>query len=173
MEKEITIIYKPNLNTLEEVTKYLILRLPSIKMIVFILLIILFNFYVTHWSSNRIIKEKLQFTDAFPFIIALAISVFIYFRMLNELKRNLLRNKRNLETQNITFSNKSYIQQGETFRIENFWNELYQIKETSKWILIYPRKNSAFPIVKADLKGNEYNELKAFFNSLNIKKSLK
>jgi hypothetical protein len=50
---------------------------------------------------------------------------------------------------------------------------MYQIKETKSWLLIYVQKNSAFPIIKSELKNNEYNELKELFNSIDIKKSLK
>jgi len=89
------------------------------------------------------------------------------------MKKNILSNKKNFELQTITFNTKSYIQEGETFKIENFWNETYQIKETKKWFLIYQKKNTALPIIKTDLKDNQYNEIKELFNSLNINKNLK
>ncbi|WP_396155960.1 YcxB family protein [Flavobacterium sp.] len=47
------------------------------------------------------------------------------------------------------------------------------MKETKKWFLIYQKKNTALPIIKTDLKDNQYNEIKELFNSINIKKSLK
>jgi hypothetical protein len=42
-----------------------------------------------------------------------------------------------------------------------------------KWFLIYIDKKHAKVIRKADLKDNQYNELKELFSSLPIKKSLK
>jgi len=53
----------------------------------------------------------------------------------------------------------------------NLWKESFQIKETDKWFLLYLNKTSALPIIKEDLKDNQYNELKQLFNSLDIKKS--
>ena len=101
------------------------------------------------------------------------IGFVFYFSIISIIRKNILANKKNNEFQKITFNDKSYIQEGETFKIVNFWSETFQIKETKEWFLIYPKKNSALPIIKSDLKDNQYQELKALFNSLTIKKSLK
>ena len=54
-----------------------------------------------------------------------------------------------------------------------FWKDIFKIEEKNDWFLIYITKDMAKVIRKADLKDNQYNELKELFNSLNIKKSLK
>jgi len=54
-----------------------------------------------------------------------------------------------------------------------FWKDIFKIVEKNDWFLIYITKNMAKVIRKADLKDNQYKELKELFGSLNIKKSLK
>ena len=105
--------------------------------------------------------------------MVIGIWAFIYFKTISTMKKNILDNKRNFETQKIIFNMQSYIQEGESYKIENFWNETFQIKETKEWFLIYPKKNTALPIIKSNLKDNQYNELNELFNSINIKKSFK
>ena len=117
-------------------------------------------------------EEKSYLNDIITYSIIIILWIFIYFRTLSSMKKNILSNKKNYEFQIITLNEKSYLQEGKTFKIENFWNETYQIKENKNWFLIYPKKNTAFPIIKADLKANQYNELKELFSSINIKKSL-
>ena len=174
MDKEIQIVYKPNIETLTKASRYL-LNNSRLKFIPIYFIVIA---SVTYWSGHVGLKpeyrdEEFKIADLFPFIIFPAVFIFIYFRTLSVMKKTILSNKRNFELQKITFTDNSYVQEGETFKVESFWNETFQIKETKDWFLIYPKKNSALPIIKSDLKDNEYNELKALFNSLDVKKSLK
>ena len=60
-----------------------------------------------------------------------------------------------------------------SFDIKYFWKDIVKLEEKNDLFLIYVKKNQAKFIKKSDLKNNQYNELKALFNSLNIKKSLK
>ena len=182
MENEIVIEHKSDINQLMKVSKYLLLNLRFVKFIpIFILALILIKYLPDLSEINQEILEKNYNTEnqnyilseIVPFLLISIIWIFIGYRTLNSMKKNILSNKKNFEKQKITFTKKSYLQEGETFKIENFWNEMYQIKETKSWFLLYPKKNSAFPIIKSDLKDNQYNELKGLFNSLNIKKSLK
>ncbi|WP_298116076.1 hypothetical protein [Flavobacterium sp.] len=172
MEKEIVISYKSNIDNLMKVTKYLLLRLPLFKFILLAIILLL----VTN-NLPGLYKESAQdknfFIAMLPYSIVALVWVFIIYRLLSSSKENLLKNKKNFELQKITFKKDSYIQEGETFKIENFWNETYQIKETKSWFLIYPKKNSAFPIIKADLIDNQYNELKELFSSIDIQKKFK
>jgi len=173
MEKEIVIEYKPNVDVLVKVSKYLLFTISYLKWIIlFIPLILLKDLIVPLFTeSSKPIKWDIFYI--LPFVLVGFIWFYVYIRLTSNIKKNLLKNKRNLETQKITFNKSSYIQEGETFKIENFWNEMFQIKETKSWLLIYVQKNSAFPIIKSDLKDDQYNELKQLFNSIDIKKSLK
>ena len=178
MEKEIIIEYKPNIDTLVKVSKYLLIRLPFLKIVPFLIVIVLLqnnlgNFINNNNNNNNLNSKKWDFTDIIPFIVIISIWFFIYFRTMSTMKKNILKNKKNLETQQIIFKSNSFIQEGETFKIQNFWKDCYQIKETNEWFLIYLQKNSALPIIKANLNNNQNDELKLLFNSLNIKKSLK
>jgi hypothetical protein len=170
MEKEIKIEYQPTIENLMKVSKYLLLDLPFVKYFAsaFTVLFLFLNL------SNLILNNKINIKDSMmQFGMIMIIWIIIYFSIISTIKKNILANKKNNEFQKITFNDKSYIQEGETFKIENFWNETFKIKETKSWFLIYQKKNTAFPIIKVDLKDHQYNELKALFNSLNIKKSLK
>lgn len=173
MDKVIEIKYQPNIEQLTKVSKYLLLNSTIVKYLP-LAFIFLFLFTKAPMLFGSISEDKTDYLrDIFTFCLVISVWLFVYFRTLSIMKKNILTNKRNFELQKITFTTKSFIQQGETFKIENFWDEAYQIKETKDWFLIYLKKNSALPIIKTDLKDNQYNELKELFNSLNIKKSLK
>ncbi|MEO8240118.1 MAG: YcxB family protein [Flavobacterium sp.] len=172
MEKEIVIEYKPNIDTLVKVSKYLLFRLPFIKFIPIIIIFVLVQNYFSSFSKSEKIKS-FDIIDLLPFAIIIITWAYVYFRTLSTMKKNILKNKKNLEIQKLTFKKDSFIQEGESFKIESFWKESFQIKETNDWLLIYLNKNSALPIIKADLKENQYSELKQLFNSIDIKKSLK
>ena len=170
MDKEIKIGYQPNTDELIKVSKYILFNLSFIKYFIpLIVIIILLN----NILSAMIDDFRNTQDGIIQFGLVTIILLVLYFSTISSIKKNILANKKNTEFQTITFSQKSYLQEGETFRVENFWNEMYQIKETKSWFLIYQKKNMAFPIIKAELKDNQYNELKELFNSLNIKKSLK
>ena len=174
MKKEVTIEYKPEINELMKVSKHLLLNSKIIVIPIFILIFFILTQSIEFVYNNKISsKVTLSISDYSSFIIIIIVWTFIYFRLISTMKQNILKNKRNLEKQTIVFNLKSYIQEGETFKVESFWNETYQIKETKNWFLIYPKKNHALPIIKSELKENQYSELKELFNSLNIKKSLK
>ena len=174
MDNEIQITYKPNIDTLMKVSRHLLMNLKFIKYgpLFFICLLL-----ITYWSSHAALKPgysiHYSIADYIQFLIFPIIVAIVYFTTLSSMKKSLLANKRNFETQKITFNGNLYKQQAETFAVESFWNETYQIEETKDWFLIYPRKNSALPIVKSDLTEDEYQELKTLFNSLPVKKSLK
>lgn len=173
MEKEITIEYTPNTETLTKVSKYLLLSLPFVKYIFVLFLFITF--------TNILTAVNVDFSDnnrwaASPFISILmfaAIWGFLYFISMRSVKKQILKNKKNLETQKIILSKELLTQEGQTYNVNYSWKDICKIKETKSWFLIYINKTSALPIIKAELKDNQYNELKALFNSLSIKKSLK
>ncbi|KUJ62135.1 hypothetical protein AR687_08915 [Flavobacteriaceae bacterium CRH] len=172
MEKEIIIEYKPNIDTLVKVSKYLLLRMRFVKVIIFVFFFILLQNIISATTESQT-NLKWDFFDLIPFGMVILIWIGIYFLTLSNIKKNILKNKKNLEFQKITFTKDFFIQEGESFKIENLWKESFQIKETDNWLLIYLNKNSALPIIKENLKDNQYNELKQLFNSIDIKKSLK
>jgi hypothetical protein len=174
MDKEIAIEYTPNIETLMKVSKYLLFHLRFVKLMPLGFLVLLFPTIIKAFGVDSGMKEENSIiSDLLPIIMVIGIWIFLYFTSIWTMKKNILNNKRNFETQKIVFDTTSYIQEADTFKVENFWSETYQIKETKEWFLIYPKKNHAFPIDKTKLKDNQYNELKELFSSLNIKKSLK
>jgi hypothetical protein len=181
MRKEITIEYTPNVETLMKVSKYLLLQLRFVKFLPLFFLIFLIPFIVRILGLSASIpalspffidEEVNDISDILTVLIVLGIWIFIYFKTLSTMKKNILNNKRNLETQKITFNEVSYLQEAFSFKIENFWNETLKIVETKEWFLIYQKENMAFPIVKSTLDDNEYKHLKKLFSSLSVKKKL-
>ncbi|WP_337968689.1 YcxB family protein [uncultured Flavobacterium sp.] len=172
MEKEIIIEYKPNADTLVKVSKYLLFRMRFVKFIIFIFFFVLFQ-NIALSATQSVTNIKWDFLDLLPFAMVILVWITIYFLTIYSIKKNILKNKKNLESQKITITKDSFTQEAESFKIENFWKESFQIKETKDWFLIYLNKTSALPIIKEDLKENQYNELKQLFNSIDIKKSLK
>jgi hypothetical protein len=172
MEKEIIIEYKPNADTLTKVSKYLLLRMRFVKFIVFIFFFVLIQ-NIALSATQSVTNIKWDFFDLLPLLMVVLVWIIVYFLIMYSIKKNILKNKKNLEPQKITLTKDFFIQEGQSFKIENLWKECFQIKETKDWFLIYLNKNSALPIIKENLKDNQYNELKQLFNSIAIKKSLK
>jgi len=172
MEKEIIIEYKPNVDTLVKVSKYLLFRMGFVKWIMFIFFFVIIQNAILSTTQSETNLEW-NFLDFIPFGIVIIVWLAIYFLTISSIKKNILKNKKNLELQKITFNRETFTQEGESFKMVNLWKESFQIKETDKWFLIYLNKTSALPIIKEDLKNNQYNELKQLFNSIDIKKSLK
>lgn len=170
MNKEFKIGYQPNIDNITNVSKYVVLNMSFVKYYApaFFIILLFFNLSNVLFTEQSINKESM-----IKLGLILIIWIFIYFRIINSMKKNFVANNKNNEFQTITFTKKSYIPEGQTFKVENFWDETFKIKETKCWFLIYQKKNTAFPIIKADLEDNQYNELKELFGSLNIKKSLK
>lgn len=172
MEKEIIVQYKPDTETLVKVSKYLLLRMPFVKVIVFVFFFVLLQNVVLAATQSET-NLQWSFLDLIPFAIVILVWAVVYSLMVFSIKNNIKKNKKNQESQKITFTKDSFTQEAESFKVQNFWNEIFKIKETDKWFLLYLNKTSALPIIKEDLKDNQYNELKALFNSIDIKKSLK
>lgn len=175
MGKQIEITYKPTIETLMKVSRYLLLEIKAFRYgPIFLVVMIFINYYSNHLNAKSGIENPDPiWIQLLPFIILPIVLIVIYFGSLSTMKKTMLNNRRNFETQKISFDENTYTQQGETFKVESFWSEVYQVKETKDWILIYPRKNSAFPIVKSDLNSGELSDLRELFRSLPIKKSLK
>jgi YcxB-like protein len=175
MDKEIVINYKLDIDVLMKISKYVVMKMRFVKYLpLYFIVIILFNYLPNLLNVKPTINKEVELNDYLYFAPFIAlIWFFIYYKTVSTMKKSIQNNRRNFENQKMILNQNSYIQEGETFKVESFWNEIFQIKETKSWFLIYPNKNSATPILKSDLKDNQYNELKALFNSLNIKKSLK
>lgn len=178
MENEIVIKYTPDIENLTKVSKYLLNRAFKIKYFFLLFLFMSFSIFSPYlWDTGTIEHQEqkniFDFSELTPLILVLVIWTVIYYRTLAQMKKTILNNKRNFETQKITFTKDSYTQEGETFKVTSYWNETYLIKETKDWFLIYPRKNNAFPLVKTKLDTNQLNDLKELFQTLSVKKSLK
>lgn len=131
-----------------------------------LIIILLVNIYNSDFSSN--------WTNWLPFLIIFP-SVIFYsiYKFYSASKKQISENPRLKEEINYLLNDEFLQEKGETFEVKHFWKNMFQIVEKKDMFLIYSTKNRAILIKKADLKDNQYNELKELFNSLNIKKSLK
>jgi hypothetical protein len=123
-------------------------------------------YYMTQGSKSFI--ELLYFPD----IVFILLPIIILFSVF-KLTKARLSNVKLKENIFIKFNNEYLEDVGESFYMKYFWKDIFKIEEKKDWFLIYIDKKCAKIIRKTDLKDNQYLELKALFNSLNIKKSLK
>ncbi|MDI9309609.1 MAG: YcxB family protein [Limnohabitans sp.] len=167
MEKDIVINCNYSKEELSKVTKHILLNSKIFKYL-FVGLPIIFAINVA--SSEKTDSFFLDYI--FPVLIVIVIWTYIYFRSIHTAKKRIISNSKNFENITLTVNKDSFIQEGQTFKIQNFWKEINKIKETKEWYLIFQNQNSAIPIFKKDLSENQNNDLKELFNSLDIKKSL-
>lgn len=119
-------------------------------------------------QGSKSFIELLYFPDAI-FILLPIIIVFTVFKQ-TKARLSYVKLKENIF---IKFNNEYREDVGESFNMKYFWKDIFKIVEKKDWFLIYIDKKCAKIIRKADLKDNQYNEVKELFSSLNIKKSLK
>ena len=127
MDKEIKIGYQPSTDNLIKVSKYILRNTSFVKYFLplIILLLLVSNLLNAMLNDYSFIRDGL-----IQFGLIILIYGFLYFGIMLSVKKNIVSNKKNTEFQTITFTQKSYLQEGKTYRVENFWNEMYQIKET-------------------------------------------
>ena len=167
MEKEIVIKPKYELKEYFKVNLYLAFSTLPYKIFSFFIIImfLLMLANILLGTINELLFEPVHLI----FILYPLIAIYlIYLRT-----KKSLQNPKLKETVTIKFNNSFFEEIGETYNIKYNWKEIYNIKETNKWFLIFIQKKQAKVIIKSDLKDNQYNELKELLSSLNIKKSLK
>ena len=168
MEKEIVI--KPNYIFKDYYKIYILLyfnKLSNKIVSIFLMVIILFNLYT-------LLSDEIEFTEIFSggFVFIL---FYPFLTLLVKYKqtKTILSNPKLKENIFIKLNSINYEIIGESFNIKFNWTEIKEIIEKKNWFLIYISNNDIKLIRKADLKENQYTELKELFNSINIKKSLK
>ena len=168
MDKEIVI--KPNYVFKDYFKIYLSIyfdKLSNKIISLFIVLIILFNLYNV---SNNNIELADVFSGTFIFLLLYPfIILFIKYKQ----TKIILSNPKLKEAVFIKINSNGYEILGDSFHIKFNWKEINKIIEKDNCFLIYMAKNDIKIIRKADLKNNQYNELKELFNSIDMKKSLK
>lgn len=129
-----------------------------------IILVVSVNLYGQIYYGNPI--------QTIPILIAVAYPIFLLFFIYSQTKK-ILSNEKLKENISIEFNTEYMEDKGESFHMRYFWKDILKIVEKRNWFLIYVNKDNAKVIRKADLKENQYQELKNIFNSLDIKKKLK
>lgn len=168
MDKEI--IIKPNFIFKDyfKANLFLALNKPFYYiMLPLSLFFLLFDLYQISKGSKKIIV-----LIDFPDLIFILLPLMILFSVYKQTKTRL-SNVKLKENIFIKFNTEYLEDNGESFNLKYFWKDIFKIVEKKEWFLIYIDKKQAKVIRKADLKDNQYNELKELFSSLPIKKSLK
>lgn len=115
-----------------------------------------------------------SYTDLIPFVIVFPLVLgALLFGIYKKSKQQITDNPKIKEDITYIVTNDYFYEKGESFEIKYFWKDVFKVAEKKDFFLIYIKKNVAKIIKKSDLKDNQYNELKALLNSLQIKKSLK
>ena len=168
MQKEIIIEYKPSIDELAKASYYPIFRNWKFRFF-FCTILLAVGYNILYPLFD---KENLRVLDFLPFIL---IPIFVYFslkRVFDSSKKTLAKDPKFNEKRQLIINLDSLTNVGESFKVKYLWNEFSKIEETNKWFLFYIGDFRVFPIIKNDLKDNQYNDLKELFNSINIKKSL-
>jgi hypothetical protein len=170
MEKEIVI--KPNFVFKDcfKINLYMIYRKPFVKIIISIIFFIIIFSAFANFSSNN--KEEIFESLKPAYIFSVLYPSFLIFTIYRSTKKSLV-NPKLKEDIIIRFKKEYFEETGQTFSVKYSWSEIFKIIEKKEWFLIFLEKNKALPIIKTDLKDNQYIEIKELFNSLNVKKSLK
>ncbi|WP_426486275.1 YcxB family protein [Flavobacterium sp. 2] len=172
MDKEI--ILKPSFNVSSSMKgTYYILYKP-LHIFIFFFLLAAAIFSLSDYFFN-ILDNKDETKHDFPFfaLIIILIPFFIYLLTYKAVKKEINHNPRIKEDIKYIFNIEYFQEKGETFEVKHFWKNIVKIVEKKDMFLFYLNKNRAILLQKTDLKGNQYDELKQLFNSINIKKSLK
>lgn len=172
MGKEI--ILKPSFNVRSSMKgTYYILYKP-LNIIIFSFLLASAIFGLSDYFFNILDNTKKTNHD-FPFfgLIIILLPFFIYLLTYKAAKKQINNNPRIKEDISYIFNMEYFQEKGETFEVKHFWKNILKIVEKKDMFLFYIGKNRAMLLQKADLKDNQYNELKQLFNSIDIKKSLK
>jgi hypothetical protein len=168
MEKEIVIDYNPNVDELLKATYYTKFKNWKIRLIIIIGFIVL----ILNLVIEPLKKSNKNILDFFPLIFIIFLFFIGRYRHIQKTKNLYFNDSKFKENKQIILNKEKLDYIGETFNIKYSWNEFSKIEETDKWLLLYLGSNRVFPIIKSDLKDNQYNDLKVLFNSIAVKKKL-
>ncbi len=123
---------------------------------------------------NEILSNKFNLNNLMNIeIFALFFPLFLYIIFSQSVNNKFKEDSKNKENIYHILNDDFFEIKGDSFVTKYFWRDLLKINEVKDYFLVFMTKNSFLIINKADLKDNQYNELKELFNSLDIKKSLK
>ncbi|WP_396155973.1 hypothetical protein [Flavobacterium sp.] len=94
MEKNIEIKYKPNIENLMKVSKYLLVNLPFVKYFPLAFIILILMTKLTTLVNTATIEEKYDLGDFFALFVIISLWIIIFFRKLSTMKKNILSNKK-------------------------------------------------------------------------------
>jgi hypothetical protein len=159
MNKEIVI--KPNYIFADYYKIYLSLyfnKLSNKIISTIIILITIFNIY-------SVLNKDVQFSEIFSTSFTILISYpFLIFFIKYKQTKIILNNPKLKENILIKLNQAGYEFTGESYNIKYNWKEIKKITEKKDWFILNISKNDFKLIRKADLKNNQYEELKNLFN---------
>nr|WP_322624160.1 YcxB family protein [uncultured Flavobacterium sp.] len=138
----------------------------------------------SHEESNEVMTSEVMTKDMWVDVLISILPVIafavIFISVLNYLKAKntkaqLKKKARYFTNVTYTINNAFFKKQGEGFNVTHYWEEIYRIKETAKFYLIFSEKLQAHVIDKAQLDPWQLEEIKEIFDSLKskVKVSLK
>ena len=111
--------------------------------------------------------------SVFDIIFFLIIILFLIPTLMYIKTKRALSDPRLKENIQFKINKSNFSDIGQSYHINYKLCDLIKLKETKNFFLFFITNHMVKVIRKADLKDNQYNELKELFSSLNIKKSLK
>lgn len=155
---------KVEISTKIEYTDYIKLqymifyRRPAIIILNIVGLIMLLS--IINSLFNGSINESYMTTLIFPFVIFL----FLPFSVWLGSKRSFNSNKFLQEVITYTFEENTFRVDGESFNSSVAIDKMYRIKETKRWILLYPSKNAFHIIFKDSISNEKLDSIRAILN---------
>jgi hypothetical protein len=115
------------------------------------------------------------FVSLIPILIVIAILTLLYFIRIKSVRKQIEKKARYFTNVIYTINNSFFKNQGEGFENTYYWNEVYKIKETSRFYLIFTEKFQAHVIDKSQLDPWQAEDLKDIVVALKpkVKVSLK
>jgi len=187
MEKEVVIKQSLDAKTVDKVSKSVMFsrKWRVILYIVIVSIIAVPNLITTFTNRNNNNYTETSSIDDVPTaeIISLLLPIFfigavfivLYFVKRRATRKQFEKKGRYFKNVILTINNKFFKTQGEGFENTYYWEEMYKVKETPQFYLIYSEKLRAHVIDKAQLDPWQSEDIKEIFSALKpkIKVSLK
>ena len=169
METAVEIIRHPELKGLVSVSRYILLRMPFVKIVgVFAV----FIFATTLLGQITQTSPSLGWQDWISYFSVVFIWTSIIVGIDYSIRKSITNNPKALEPQTLTLTSSGITSEGQTYKVDYPWESICKIKETRRWFLIFVNKTSALPIEKEKLTDNQYSEIRKLLASVKVKKQL-
>jgi len=188
MEKEVVTTQSLDAKTVNKVSKSILIS-RKWRVVLYIVIVTVFgikNFITNNTSStndnysetpsqDNVVPASEILIMLLPAVVVVVIFIILYIVKRKATQKQFEKKGRFFRNVTSTINNKFFKTQGEGFENTYYWEEMYKVRETPQFYLIYSEKLRAHVIDKAQLDPWQSEDIKEIFKSLEtkIKVSLK